>query len=169
MYMKNNELWDMQQVYDMWLALAAQNRQADGAVCSQPNAEEKFIAMPTDYAEPMDGFHCRLCGKHSNSERQWQQHISTEKHKDRVFSCEGEDEALSWSYRFPGRHFKICPEIDDVCPDGVSCDYAHSPEELQEWIERRDFLRQKLTKAREDMLIMPDEHDFGKYNFLLRG
>lgn len=59
--------------------------------------------------------------------------------------------------------------IDDVCPDGVSCDYAHSPEELQEWIERRDFLRQKLAKAREDMLIMPDEHDFGKYNFLLQG
>lgn len=169
MYMKNNELWDMQQVYDMWLALAAQNRQADGAVCSQPNTEEKFIAMPTDYAEPMDGFHCRLCGKHSNSERQWQQHISTEKHKDRVFSCEGEEEALSWSYRFPGRHFKICPKIEDVCLDGVSCDYAHSPEELQEWIERRDFLRQKLSKAREDMLIMPDEHDFGKYNFLLRG
>lgn len=53
------------------------------------------------------------------------------------------------------------------CPDGVSCDYAHSPEELQEWTERRDFLRQKLARAREDMLIMPDEFDFGKYNFLL--
>lgn len=48
-------VWDMQQVYDMWLALAAQNRQTDGAVCSQPNPEEKFIAMPTDYAEPMVG------------------------------------------------------------------------------------------------------------------
>lgn len=56
------------------------------------------------------GFHCRLCGKHSNSERQWQQHISTEKHKDRVFSCEGEDEALTWSYRFPGTCFELCPK-----------------------------------------------------------
>lgn len=54
------------------------------------------------------------------------------------------------------------------CPDGMSCDYAHSPEELQEWVERRTFLRQKLAKAREDMLIMPDEFDFGKYNFLLQ-
>lgn len=54
------------------------------------------------------------------------------------------------------------------CSDGVSCDYAHSPEELQEWTERRDFLRKKLAKAREDMLIMPNEHDFGKYNFLLQ-
>ncbi|KAM4716523.1 zinc finger CCCH domain-containing protein 7B-like isoform 1-T2 [Anableps anableps] len=168
MYMKNHELWDMEQVYNMWLALAAQNRQTDGSMCSQPNPEEKFIPMPTDYAEQMDGFHCRLCGKHSNSERQWQQHISSEKHKDRVFSCEGEDEALTWSYRFPGTCFKICPKIDNGCPDGVSCDYAHSQEELQEWIERRDFLRQKLAKAREDMLIMPDELDFGKYNFLLQ-
>ncbi|KAM4535426.1 zinc finger CCCH domain-containing protein 7B-like [Fundulus diaphanus] len=167
-YMKNNDLWDMQQVYDMWLALAAQNRQTDGAMFSQPHPEEKFIAMPTDYAEPLNGFHCRLCGKHSNSERQWQQHISSEKHKDRVFSCEGEDEALTWSYRFPGTRFKICPKIDVGCPDGVSCDYAHGPEELQEWMERRDFLRQKLAKAREDMLIMPDELDFGKYNFLLQ-
>ncbi|KAK5616124.1 hypothetical protein CRENBAI_017132 [Crenichthys baileyi] len=168
MYMKNNDLRDMQQVYNMWLILAAQNRQTDGAMFSQPNPEEKFIAMPTDCAEPLNGFHCHLCGKHSNSERQRQQHISSEKHKDRVFSCEGEDEALMWSYRFPGTCFKICPKIDSGCPDGVSCDYAHGPEELQEWIERRVFLRQKLAKAREDMLIMPDELDFGKYNFLLQ-
>ncbi|KAM9745753.1 zinc finger CCCH domain-containing protein 7B-like isoform 1-T2 [Menidia menidia] len=168
MYMKNNELIDMQQMYDMWLALAAHSRQAEGATNSQPYPEGKSIPMPTDYAEPMNGFHCRLCGKHSNSERQWQQHISSEKHKDRVFSCEGEDEALTWNYRFPGTCFKLCPRLDGRCPDGVSCDYAHSPEELLEWTERRGFLRQKLAKAREDMLIMPDDFDFGKYNFLMK-
>ncbi|MEQ2164724.1 hypothetical protein GOODEAATRI_009685, partial [Goodea atripinnis] len=118
MYMKNNDLRDMQQVYDMWLTLAPQNRQTDGAMFSQPNPEEKFIAMPTDYAEPLRN------------------------------ACD--------------------TRIDSSCPDGVSCDYAHGPEELQEWIERRVFLRQKLAKAREDMLIMPDELDFGKYNFLLQ-
>lgn len=58
--------------------------------------------------------------------------------------------------------------LGDGCSDGVSCDYAHSPEELQEWGERRDFLRKKLAKAKEDMFIMPDELDFGKYNFLLQ-
>uniref|UniRef100_A0A3Q0RQS5 Zinc finger CCCH-type containing 7B n=1 Tax=Amphilophus citrinellus TaxID=61819 RepID=A0A3Q0RQS5_AMPCI len=151
---------------DMWMYM----KNNDCKLLKVPNApipEEKCITMPTDYAEPMSGFHCRLCGKHSNSERQWQQHISTEKHKDRVFSCEG-DEALTWSYRFPGTRFELCPKLDCSCPDGVSCDYAHSPEELQEWLERRDFLRQKLAKAREDMLIMPEEVDFGKYNFLLQ-
>uniref|UniRef100_A0A3P9LYM5 Zinc finger CCCH-type containing 7B n=1 Tax=Oryzias latipes TaxID=8090 RepID=A0A3P9LYM5_ORYLA len=168
MYMKNNDLRDMQQVYDMWLALAAQNRQAEDAPSYHPNYEEKCIIMPTDYADQLSGFHCRLCGKHSNSQRQWQQHISSEKHKDRVFSCEGEDEALTWRYRFPGVHFDICPKLDGGCSEGVSCDFAHSAEELQEWIERRDFLRQKLAKAREDMLVLPDELDFGKFNFLLQ-
>ncbi|XP_029914529.1 zinc finger CCCH domain-containing protein 7B-like [Myripristis murdjan] len=169
-YMKNNDLRDMQQIYDMWLSLANQNRQSDGTALTQSNplAEEKCIVMPTDYADPMSSFHCRLCGRHSNSERQWQQHISSEKHKDRVFSCEGEDESLTWSYRFPGPRFEICPKLDSECPEGASCDFAHSPEELQEWLERRDFLRRKLAKAREDMLIMPDELDFGKYNFLLQ-
>lgn len=60
----------------------------------------------------------------------------------------------------------LCRMVDG-CSDGVSCDYAHSPEELQEWGERRDFLRKKLAKAKEDMFIMPDELNFGKYNFLL--
>uniref|UniRef100_A0A3P9IDV5 Zinc finger CCCH-type containing 7B n=1 Tax=Oryzias latipes TaxID=8090 RepID=A0A3P9IDV5_ORYLA len=167
MYMKNNDLRDMQQVYDMWLALAAQNRQAEDAPSYHPNYEEKCIIMPTDYADQLSGFHCRLCGKHSNSQRQWQQHISSEKHKDRVFSCEGEDEALTWRYRFPGC-ICVVSRLDGGCSEGVSCDFAHSAEELQEWIERRDFLRQKLAKAREDMLVLPDELDFGKFNFLLQ-
>lgn len=58
--------------------------------------------------------------------------------------------------------------LDGTCPDGVSCDYAHSEEELAEWRERRDFLRRKLSKARDDMLIAPGDCDFGKYNFLLQ-
>ncbi|XP_056143694.1 zinc finger CCCH domain-containing protein 7B-like [Lampris incognitus] len=167
-YMKNNDLRDMQQIYDIWLT--SHNRQSNGAMVNQslPFAEEKYIAMPTDYAEPMSGFHCHLCGRNSNSERQWQQHISSDKHKDRVFSCEEEDETLTWNYRFPGPRFEMCPKLNSQCPEGASCDYAHSPEELQEWLERRDYLRRKLAKAREDMLIMPDESDFGNYNFLLQ-
>lgn len=64
--------------------------------------------------------------------------------------------------------FLMIDRFDCGCPDGVSCDYAHSPEELQEWTKRRDFLRQTLAKAREDELIMPDEFNFGKYSFLLQ-
>lgn len=46
---------DMQQMYDMWLELSGYNRQADGSTVNQPSPEEKYITMPTDYAEPMVG------------------------------------------------------------------------------------------------------------------
>uniref|UniRef100_A0AAY5L9T6 C3H1-type domain-containing protein n=1 Tax=Esox lucius TaxID=8010 RepID=A0AAY5L9T6_ESOLU len=165
-YMKNNGLKDMQQMYDIWLTMTKQNRQSDPVLAQ--NTEVKQIVMPTDYADPMSGFHCRLCGRHSHSERQWQQHISTKKHKERVFSCEGEDESPIWKHRFPGKQINIIDRLESECPEGASCDYAHGTEELEEWQERREFLRRKLAKAREDMLIMPDELDFGKYNFLLQ-
>ncbi|KAJ3600190.1 hypothetical protein NHX12_031176 [Muraenolepis orangiensis] len=169
-YMKNHDLKDMQQLYDVWLSLTHPNRKTNGVTLAPPPAPavDKCIVMPTDFAEPMSGFYCRLCGRHSNSERQWQRHISTETHKDRVFTCEGEDGSLTWSHRFPGLRFHLCPKLDSECPEGVCCDYAHSPEELQEWTERRDYLRRKLAKAREDMLITPHDVDFGKFNFLLQ-
>ncbi|XP_061604514.1 zinc finger CCCH domain-containing protein 7B-like isoform X5 [Phyllopteryx taeniolatus] len=168
MYMKNQGVYEMEQMYNMWLTLSTNSRQADGPMLTQSIPEEKDIVMPTDNAEPMCSFYCYLCGRHSNGERQWQQHISANKHKERLFSCEGEDEALKWSYRFPGTSLELCTKLETGCADGASCDFAHSSEELQEWIERRDFLRCKLAKAREDNLIMPDEVDFGKYNFILQ-
>ncbi|XP_056608333.1 zinc finger CCCH-type containing 7Ba isoform X1 [Triplophysa dalaica] len=161
-YMKNNNCRDIQQVYDYWLSTTNQNRPSQ----SQP-VEEKQITMPTDLAE-LDSFHCSLCGKHSNSERQWMQHITSEKHKHRVFSGEGEDESLAWTYRFPGRSFSLCHRFEEGCPDGVSCDYAHSEEELQEWCRRREFLRRRLDKARAEMLIPANDNNFGIYNFLLQ-
>ncbi|XP_061701933.1 zinc finger CCCH domain-containing protein 7B-like isoform X3 [Syngnathoides biaculeatus] len=167
MYMKNQGVYEMQQMYDMWLTLSANSRQANQAVLRQSTPGENEIVMPADNAEPMCGVYCYLCGKYSNGERQWQQHISTNKHKERLFTYEGEYEALSWNYRFPGASFELCTKLESGCPDGVSCDFAHSSEELEEWLERRDFLRFKLAKAREDKLILPDEVDFGKYNFIL--
>ncbi len=50
---------DMQQMYDMWLMLAANKRQAEGAMLTQPIPEEKYVVMPTDYAEQLVGRHGR--------------------------------------------------------------------------------------------------------------
>lgn len=55
-----------------------------------------------------------------------------------------------------------------ACPDGDKCRCAHGQEELNEWLDRREVLKQKLAKARKDMLLCPRDDDFGKYNFLLR-
>ena len=46
---------DIQQVYEMWLRLTTQKRQSEAALTSPTISEEKNIAMPTDYAEPMVG------------------------------------------------------------------------------------------------------------------
>lgn len=58
--------------------------------------------------------------------------------------------------------------LEEGCAEGVSCDFAHSEEELQEWHKRRDFLRRTLNKARADMLISLTDNDFGIYNFVLQ-
>ncbi|XP_043082426.1 zinc finger CCCH-type containing 7Ba isoform X2 [Puntigrus tetrazona] len=167
-YMKNNGFKDIQLVFDDWLSTSKQNRASDITSASQP-MEKKQITMPTDFAEPaLNGFYCSLCGKHSSSNRQWQQHISTEKHKQRVFSGEGEDESLAWSHRFPGPRFSICPRSEEGCADGASCDFAHSEEELQEWRERRDFLRRTLHRARAENLLSPTDNDFGILTFIFQ-
>lgn len=55
-----------------------------------------------------------------------------------------------------------------VCPDGDKCRCAHGQAELSEWLDRREVLKQKLAKARKDMLLCPRDDDFGRYNFLLQ-
>lgn len=52
------------------------------------------------------GNHCWLCGKNCNSDKQWQQHITSEKHKDKVFNSE--DDQNCWQYRFPTGTFRVC-------------------------------------------------------------
>ncbi|KAG9349847.1 hypothetical protein JZ751_026200 [Albula glossodonta] len=127
----------------------------------------KQIHMPTDYAEEVAGNHCWLCGKHCNSAKQWQQHITSEKHKDKVFHSE--DDENCWQYRFPTGTFKLCERFAvGTCTEEQNCKLAHGPKELKEWEDRKEFLLRKLTKAKKDGLIAPDDDDFGKYSFLLK-
>lgn len=44
-------VFEMQMMYDLWLASLNHKRQEDEAMLSQPAPEDKYIAMPTDYAE----------------------------------------------------------------------------------------------------------------------
>ncbi|XP_030066347.1 zinc finger CCCH domain-containing protein 7B isoform X3 [Microcaecilia unicolor] len=167
-FMKEHKLLDMQQIYDMWLKKHNPGRPGEGMPVS-PREGEKQIQMPTDYADVMTGYHCWLCGKNSNSERQWQQHIQTEKHKEKVFTSES-DADNGWHFRFPMGEFHLCNRYQKskMCPEGERCPFAHGQEELVEWLDRREVLKQKLAKARKDMLLCPDDNDFGKYNFLLQ-
>uniref|UniRef100_A0A669QKJ8 Zinc finger CCCH-type containing 7B n=1 Tax=Phasianus colchicus TaxID=9054 RepID=A0A669QKJ8_PHACC len=166
-FMKENKILDMQQTYDMWLKKHNPGKPGEGTPLTSREGE-KQIQMPTDYADIMMGYHCWLCGKNSNSKKQWQQHIQSEKHKEKVFTSDSDSSC--WSYRFPMGEFQLCERFQKskACPEGEECRYAHGQDELTEWLDRREVLKQKLAKARKDMLLCPRDDDFGKYNFLLR-
>ncbi|KAM4021759.1 uncharacterized protein ACNLHF_027074 [Anomaloglossus baeobatrachus] len=171
-YMKESKILDLQLIFDLCNKNNAPaekpGKMAAAAAAGVQKEAEKQIVMPTDYADLMAGFHCYLCGKNSNSERQWQKHIQSEKHKDRVFTLEGEDS--SWKYRFPAGEFKLCERYEETqsCPQENNCPFAHGNEELTEWHERRKVLQYKVSKARKDMLLEPSDSDFGKYSFIMQ-
>ncbi|XP_053550429.1 zinc finger CCCH domain-containing protein 7A isoform X2 [Bombina bombina] len=160
-YMKETGIQDLEQLYEK---LLKDERVEKGDEASAH--VNKQIHLPTDYAEPSVDFHCWLCGKNCNSERQWKAHISSDKHKEKVFHCE--DDQNIWQHRFPTGHFAVCERfLSGKCSEGEKCKFAHGKAELKEWEERRQVLRQKLIKARKDLLISPDDNDFGKYSFLI--
>ncbi|XP_018417789.1 PREDICTED: zinc finger CCCH domain-containing protein 7A [Nanorana parkeri] len=159
-YMKDVGVQDMEKLYER---LNSKKTDRGNEMSSQAN---KQIHLPTDYAETTVDFHCWLCGKNCNSERQWKMHISSEKHKDRVFHSE--DDQHIWQHRFPNGVFSVCKRfLSGACPDGEKCRFAHGNAELQEWEERSKVLRQKLDKARKDQLISADDNDFREYSFLI--
>ncbi|KAF5908028.1 zinc finger CCCH domain-containing protein 7A-like, partial [Clarias magur] len=104
-YMKDNNIADMEQLYECWLQ-SQKLGSSEESSSSVAKENGKQIHMPTDYAEDVAGNHCWLCGKNCNSEKQWQQHITSEKHKDRMFNSE--DDQIGWQYRFPTGVFRVC-------------------------------------------------------------
>ncbi|XP_056608502.1 zinc finger CCCH domain-containing protein 7A isoform X2 [Triplophysa dalaica] len=165
-FMKENNVSDMEHLYEMWLQ-SQRPGWSEETFNSSLKENGKQIHMPTDYAEEVAGNHCWLCGKNCNSDKQWQQHITSEKHKERVFNSE--DDQSCWQYRFPTGTFKVCERfLKGTCTEGELCMLAHGEEELNEWRDRREFLLMKLAKARKDHLIAPNDDDFGKYSFLLK-
>ncbi|XP_063046385.1 zinc finger CCCH domain-containing protein 7A isoform X2 [Engraulis encrasicolus] len=165
-FMKENSIGDMEQLYELFLQSQRQGWSEESSN-STLRDNGKQIHMPTDYAEEVAGNHCWLCGKNCNSEKQWQQHITSDKHKERVFNSD--DDQNCWQYRFPTGTFKVCERfLKGTCTEEELCKFAHGDEELKEWKDRREFLLMKLAKARKDHLIAPNDNDFGKYSFLLK-
>ncbi|XP_072532498.1 zinc finger CCCH domain-containing protein 7A isoform X2 [Salminus brasiliensis] len=165
-YMKDNNIADMGQLYELWLQSQKPSCSAESSI-SATKENGKQIHMPTDYADEMAGNHCWLCGKNCNSDKQWQQHITSEKHKDRLFNSEVD--LNCWQYRFPTGTFKVCERFQiGTCTEEDQCKLAHGEEELKEWQDRREFLLQRLAKAQNDHLLAPNDNDFGKYSFLLK-
>ncbi|KAJ8386174.1 hypothetical protein AAFF_G00175980 [Aldrovandia affinis] len=165
-YMKESNIPDLEQLYELWMQ-SQKPGWSEEASNGAMRENGKQIHMPTDYAEEIAGNHCWLCGKNCNSDKQWQQHITSDKHKEKVFNSE--DDQNCWQYRFPTGTFRVCERfLKGTCTEEESCRLAHGSEELKEWKDRREFLLMKLAKARKDHLIAPNDNDFGKYSFLLK-
>ncbi|KAK1805232.1 hypothetical protein P4O66_019572, partial [Electrophorus voltai] len=122
-YMKENNIADMEQLYELWLQSQKPGwSEENSSTAGKENGKQ--IHMPTDYAEEVAGNHCWLCGKNCNSEKQWQQHITSEKHKERVFNSE--DDQNCWQYRFPTGTFKVC-ERTGVWSSSDECNFQLCP------------------------------------------
>ncbi|XP_064617537.1 3'-5' exoribonuclease HELZ2-like [Liolophura sinensis] len=99
--------------------------------------------------------YCWQCGVTCNSERQWNVHRSSQKHRRNLSS----DKERSWNYRKPpvAIKYQLCTKHKD----GAGCEYSHSPmmynfcqfahstEELAEWTERCQWRKMNREKARD--------------------
>ncbi|XP_025107228.1 helicase with zinc finger domain 2-like isoform X5 [Pomacea canaliculata] len=105
--------------------------------------------------------YCRYCSHQCNSDRQWEDHCSTEKH---IFNVNS-DKDHQWNFRQPpwgqGSNLNLCSkhmgggrcQYSNV-PDMFNlCKYAHSVEELDEWKERFEWRQMKRSIAKEQNMF----------------
>lgn len=165
-FMKENKILDMQQIYDMWLKKYNLGKFGEGIFISFWEGE-KQIQMFIDYVDIMMGYYCWFCGKNSNSKKQWQQYIQFEKYKEKVFMFDSD--VSGWVFCFFMGEFWFCDRFQKgkVCLDGDKCCCVYGQEEFNEWLDWCEVLKQKLVKVCKDMFLCLWDDDFGKYNFLL--
>ncbi|CAG5132928.1 unnamed protein product, partial [Candidula unifasciata] len=101
--------------------------------------------------------YCSYCGISCNSPRQWDEHCMSERHINNVNS----DKEHQWNFRQPpwgqGSNLALCAKHihNQSCqyshvPDMYNlCKYAHSQEELDEWLERYEWRQLKREVAKE--------------------
>nr|XP_039256845.1 uncharacterized protein LOC120333481 isoform X1 [Styela clava] len=154
-YLRDNQLKDLEELHDS-LNRDKQPKATRPAVLPLQNTiDPNAIRLPTDFL-PQSAYHCWLCNKECNGQRQWDQHCLSVKHRLGALS----DSDGNWKYRNPGGNYEICErhlknicEYDCVAPVDNKCRNAHSIEELEEWKQRREYVLNRIKKAQNDQLI----------------
>lgn len=154
-YLRDNQLKDLEELHDS-LNREKQPKTLKAAVLPLQNIiDPNAIRLPTDFM-PQSAYHCWLCNKECNGQRQWDQHCLSVKHRLGALS----DSDGNWKYRNPGGNYEICErhlknicEYDCVAPVDNKCRNAHSIEELEEWKQRREYVLNRIKKAQNDQLI----------------
>ncbi|XP_002126658.3 zinc finger CCCH domain-containing protein 7A isoform X2 [Ciona intestinalis] len=153
MYLRDNNLKDLEELYEA-LTKAKQAKLASKNQSFTTDASN--IVLPTDTILHQSSYHCWLCDKECNGQRQWEHHCLSEKHKMRAIS----DSDGHWKFRKPGGNYKLCErhekgvcEFDFLPASDNTCSFAHGKEELEEWVHRRQYVINRIRKAQDDHLI----------------
>ncbi|KFR06758.1 Helicase with zinc finger domain 2 [Nipponia nippon] len=106
-------------------------------------------------------FYCRVCLVTFSSQESFESHCSSIEHMQMLSA----DTSVQWVHRAPPlglTKFSLCSRAD-VCEMGNSCTKAHSPEELQEWIQRVKVAVKKKKQALKEGLLSYQDRLIAEY------
>ncbi|XP_051488687.1 helicase with zinc finger domain 2 [Apus apus] len=106
-------------------------------------------------------FYCRLCLVTFSSQESFESHCSSVEHMQML----SVDTSVQWVHRAPPlgtTRFSLCSRAE-VCEMGKSCTQAHSPEELQEWIQRVKVAARKRKQALKEGLLSYQDRLIAEY------
>ncbi|XP_072852771.2 3'-5' exoribonuclease HELZ2 [Pogona vitticeps] len=111
--------------------------------------------------DPQICFYCRVCLVTCNSQESFENHCSSVEHAQLVSS----DVMTEWKHRAPpydSKTFSLCSRAD-ICEYGQDCTKAHSPEELEEWIQRAKAAEKNRRFAKQDGLLAYQDRLIAEY------
>ncbi|XP_078275149.1 3'-5' exoribonuclease HELZ2 [Rhinoraja longicauda] len=96
-------------------------------------------------------FYCKLCLVTFLSQDGFQNHCYSIEHGQMLLT----DTTVDWKHRKPPlkrKHFQLCSR-KDICELGDNCNYAHTREELEEWLTRSKIGQNQQKEAEKQGLI----------------
>lgn len=103
----------------------------------------------------LSDYYCEFCGESFDSDKDFRNHCNSPEHRSVLVS----DGGRAWKHRPPPRgvpkdELCICQghRTYGQCRLGDQCCEAHGDDELEEWRERLDYRRDRVTRAQEKHL-----------------
>lgn len=103
----------------------------------------------------LSDYYCEFCGESFDSDKDFRNHCNSPEHRSVLVS----DGGRAWKHRPPPRGIPrdelcICQghRAYGQCRLGDQCCEAHGDDELEEWKERLDYRRDRVTRAQEKHL-----------------
>ncbi|XP_077785536.1 3'-5' exoribonuclease HELZ2 isoform X3 [Podarcis muralis] len=111
--------------------------------------------------QPSVQFYCRVCLVTCSSQESFENHCSSVEHTQLIAT----DPVTEWAHRTPPyglTAFALCKRVD-VCEYGEDCIYAHSAQELEEWIQRAKVSEKNKQTAKQYGLLSYQDRLLAEY------